>query len=52
MTANMIYTVALGVGLKCPSKVHLNTQCTLMRFSDLKEASTDITADSIFEKFR
>jgi uncharacterized membrane protein len=26
MTANMIYTVALGVGLKCPRKVHLNTQ--------------------------
>ena len=27
MTANMIYIVALGVGLKCPRKVHLNTQC-------------------------
>ena len=27
MTANMIYFVALGVGLKCPRKVHLNTQC-------------------------
>ena len=27
-------------------------QYTLMRFSDLKETSTDITADSIFEKFR
>jgi len=26
MTANMIYTVALGVGLKCLRKVHLNTQ--------------------------
>ena len=26
MTANMIYTVALGVGLKCPRKVHLNTK--------------------------
>ena len=26
MTANMIYTVALGAGLKCPRKVHLNTQ--------------------------
>ena len=26
MTANMIYFVALGVGLKCPRKVHLNTQ--------------------------
>ncbi len=29
-----------------------NAQCTLMRFSDLKETSTDTTADSIFEKFR
>ena len=28
------------------------THCTVMRFSDLKETSTDITADSIFEKFR
>ena len=27
MTSNMIYTVALGVGLKCPRKIHLNTQC-------------------------
>ena len=26
MTTNMIYTVALGFGLKCPRKVHLNTQ--------------------------
>ena len=26
MTSNMIYIVALGVGLKCPRKVHLNTQ--------------------------
>ena len=26
MTSNMIYTVALGVGLKCPRKIHLNTQ--------------------------
>ena len=26
MTANMIYIVALGVGLKCPRKIHLNTQ--------------------------
>jgi hypothetical protein len=27
-------------------------QYTVMRFSDLKETSTDTTADSIFEKFR
>ena len=26
MISNMIYIVALGVGLKCPRKIHLNTQ--------------------------
>ena len=26
MTSNMIYIVALGVGLKCLCKIHLNTQ--------------------------
>ena len=26
MTANMTYIVALGVGLKCPRKIHLNTK--------------------------
>ena len=26
-TSNMIYIVALGVGFKCPRKIHLNTQC-------------------------
>ena len=26
MTSNMIYVVGLGVGLKCSSKIHLNTQ--------------------------
>ena len=26
LTSNMIYIVALGVGLKCPIKIHLNTQ--------------------------
>ena len=26
MTSNMIYIVALGVGFKCPCKIHLNTQ--------------------------
>ena len=26
MTSNMICIVALGVGLKCPRKIHLNTQ--------------------------
>ena len=27
LTSNMIYIDALGVGLKCPRKIHLNTQC-------------------------
>jgi hypothetical protein len=26
MTSNKIYIVAFGVGLKCPRKIHLNTQ--------------------------
>ena len=26
MTSNMIYIVAFGGGLKCPRKIHLNTQ--------------------------
>ena len=26
MTSNMIHIVALGVGLKCPPEIHLNTQ--------------------------
>ena len=25
LTSNMIYIVALGVGFKCPRKIHLNT---------------------------
>ena len=29
----MIYLVALGLGLKCLRKVHLNTQCTEVRFA-------------------
>ena len=27
MTSNMIYSVALAAGLKCPHKLHLNSQC-------------------------
>ena len=27
LTSNMIYIVALGVGFKCPCKIHMNTQC-------------------------
>ena len=27
MTSNMIYIVAVGIGFKCPRKIHLNTQC-------------------------
>ena len=26
MTSKMIYVVAFGIGLKCPRKIHLNTQ--------------------------
>ena len=33
ITANMIYLVALGLGLKCLHKVHLNTECTEVRFA-------------------
>jgi hypothetical protein len=27
LTSNMIYIVALGVSLKCPREIYLNTQC-------------------------
>ena len=30
MTSNMIYTVALDVGLKCPRKTHFKKQCPLL----------------------
>ena len=30
MTSNMIYIVALGVGFKCPHKINLNTQCSVV----------------------
>ena len=33
MTANMIYIVALGVGLNCPHKVHLNIQWGEQKFA-------------------
>ena len=26
ITSNIIYIVAFGIGLKCPCKIHLNTQ--------------------------
>jgi hypothetical protein len=48
----------IGIGIygcgdfKRPRKIHLKTQCTVMRFLDLKEASTDMAADWIFEKFK
>ena len=39
LTLNMICIVALGVGLKCPRKIYLNTQWEnnnlVMKFSDL-----------------
>ena len=28
LNSEMIYIVALGVGLKCPHKIYLNTQCS------------------------
>ena len=31
MTSNMIYIVAFGIGIKCPHKIHLNTQCTMQK---------------------
>ena len=46
MTSNMIYIVALGVGLKCPHKIHLKTQwrgggalCVQMDFTRTFEAN-------------
>ena len=40
----MIYIVALGVGFKCPHKIHLNTQYTEVRFvSFLSDAFTTIS---------
>ena len=51
MTANMIYFVALGVGLKCPRKVHLNTQCTEVSFASfLSGGFTTMTVINPLEK--
>ena len=36
MTSNMIYIVAFGVGLKCPRKIHLNTQLAISLKAELK----------------
>ena len=36
MTSNMIYFIALGVGFKCPRKIHLNTQCPVpLKYPDV-----------------
>ena len=43
LTSNMIYTVALGIGFKCPRKIHLNTQCP-PGFSDLATGLQFISA--------
>ena len=59
MTANMIYTVALGVGLKCPRKIHLNTQCphppsdfqTFLRSCDFFMMSHDASKRDFFNVF-
>ena len=32
MTSNITYVVALGIGFKCPHKIHLNTHYTEVRF--------------------
>ena len=37
ITPNMIYIVALGVGHKCPGKIHLNTQCPPPPFTHAPE---------------
>ena len=51
MTSNMIYIVAFGGGLKCPRKIHLNTQCIsplwkvlLYLFCDQAQAESDETS--------
>ena len=39
----MICTVAFGVGLKCPRKIHFNTQCPpTPRLSDLSKSGGDM----------
>ena len=35
LTSNMIHIVAHGVGLKCPRKIRLNTQCPRPRLQQL-----------------
>ena len=48
MTSNMIYIFALGVGFKCPRKIHLNTQCSgagVNVYLVEPEAGHDVLAD-------
>ena len=44
ITSNMIYIVAFGVGLKCPHKIHLNTQCPPPYFVFSKNAITILSS--------
>ena len=43
LTLNMISIVALGIGLKCPRKIHLNTQCPPPLFSNWKTLHRSVT---------
>ena len=46
MTSNMNHIVAFGGGLKCPSKIHLNNQCTpapqIFRPSNITEVDAQV----------
>ena len=43
MTLNMIYIVALGVGFKCPCKIHLNTQWGGLLGQEIDSSSSQCT---------
>ena len=47
MTSNMNYIVALGVGFKCPRKIHLNAQCPPLRIFQPSYDSVKITVKKI-----
>ena len=56
--SNMIYIAALGVGLKCPIKIHLNTQCgggghpcpSGFTSPDIQESYFSLGTENIFKK--
>ena len=35
MTSNIIDIVAFGVAIKCPRKIHMNTQCPPLRHANV-----------------